>query len=62
MTTDSSDYFAEPDDSIDRWGRTVADCAAEPIVEPPEWHDELDLAAALLYPAPPEPETEPEAG
>jgi hypothetical protein len=34
----------EPHDAIGRDGRTVAERAADPIIEPPEWEDELDTA------------------
>jgi hypothetical protein len=49
----------EPDDAIGRDGRTAAESAADPIIEPPPWRDELDLAAVFLRPAP---EHELEAG
>lgn len=52
-----SEYDFEPDDAIGRDGKTVAQRAAEPIIEPPEWVDELDLSARYLWPAP-----DPEAG
>jgi hypothetical protein len=32
----------EPDDAIDRDGKTAADCAAEPIIDGPEPPDVLD--------------------
>jgi hypothetical protein len=44
----------EPDDAIGPDGKTVAERAAEPFIEPPAWVDELDLAAVFLRPAPPE--------
>jgi hypothetical protein len=49
----------EPDDAIGRDGRTVAERAADPIIEPPAWQDELDQSARYLLPAP---GAEPEAG
>jgi hypothetical protein len=42
----------EPDDAIGRDGLTPIERAALPFIEPPEWVDELDLAAGYLYPVP----------
>jgi hypothetical protein len=47
-----SEPWWEPADAIDRDGKTAAERAAEPFIEPPAWADELDLAAEFLKPAP----------
>jgi hypothetical protein len=54
-----SEPWWEPADAMDPDGKTAAERAAEPIIEPPAWADELDLAAEFLKPTP---EQEAEAG
>jgi hypothetical protein len=39
----------EPDDAIDRTGRTAAERAAEPMIDGPEAADPLDLTARWAY-------------
>jgi hypothetical protein len=43
-TKESIERGFEPDDAIGRDGLTAAERAAEPIIEPPAWDDELDTA------------------
>jgi hypothetical protein len=55
-TREELEQGLEPEDA-------VSSHADRPIIEPPEVADELDRAAALLWPAPePRAEPEPEAG